>query len=84
MCSTYQFLIFLINCDHEQARAKVELRMTATANDARDVLEIFEASLSSAFDDEVIAVSALSDSIVLSQAPSGKSQSFRTQVGYQM
>jgi DNA replicative helicase MCM subunit Mcm2 (Cdc46/Mcm family) len=48
-----------------EAKAKVELREYATAEDANDILELFESSLSSAFNDEVIAVSALAQSIII-------------------
>lgn len=46
------------------------MREIATAEDAKDVLEIFEFSLSSAFDDEVIAMSALSQPVIISTAMS--------------
>jgi DNA helicase MCM8 len=58
-----------------EARAKIELRETATADDARDVLEIFESSLSSAFDDEVIAVSSMANGIIIGAPAAGKASS---------
>lgn len=65
-----------------KARAKLELREVATVDDANDILEIFGFSLSSVFDDEVHAVSALSESVLLmdSTQSSGRSKSVPSQV----
>ncbi|ODN04355.1 DNA helicase MCM8 [Orchesella cincta] len=61
------------------ARAKAELREEATVQDASDVLEIFDFSLSSVFDSEIPAVSALEQSILTNSSSSSRPRSGATQ-----
>jgi hypothetical protein len=50
----------LRNRGYFQARAKLELRVVATEQDAKDVLEIFEFGMSGVFDDDIVVSSTLS------------------------
>ncbi|CAL8091791.1 unnamed protein product [Orchesella dallaii] len=56
-----------------EARAKLELREVATVEDAKDILEIFDFSLSGVFDSQIPAVSALEQSVLMNSSSSSKS-----------
>jgi len=58
-----------------QARAKLDLREIATADDAKDALEIFEFGLSGVFDNDIIVSSVLSQlSNSICPTPSSRTQ----------